>query len=180
MRVGFCAAKVVAIVSVVSWAGAAGSPGGTFVQPFAGAKLATWYEIPNAAAPACSSATAGAASTPRVEKKFAKWRVGPAIPDWRPPTQSTCATFFPARSAAAASVSAWSTPAAANDVELAKASPVRWKVLFVEPCSLGQVPVMSVYQPTPVFGGKACSRPFAPRTPASISALYAGMTPCDA
>src|SRR5919201_5001071 len=180
MRVGFCAAKVVAIVSVVSWAGAAGSPAGTFVQPLADAKLATWYEMPNAAAPACSSATAGVVRTPRVEKKFAKSTVGPAMPDCRPPTQSTCATFLPARSAAAASVSAWSTPAPENDVEFANASPVRWKVLFVEPCSLGQVPVMSVYQPTPVFGGKAWRSPFAPRTPASLRALYVGMTPAEA
>ena len=48
-----------------------------------------------------------------------------------------------------------------NEIEAAKLvrllkldSPVRWKVLLVEPCSLGQVPVASVYQPTPVFGGK--------------------------
>src|ERR671932_2043902 len=132
------------------------------------------------AAPACSSATTGFVSTPRVEKKLAKSTVGPAMPDCLPPTQSTCATFLPARSAAAASVSAWSTPAPENEVELANASPVRWKVLFVEPCSLGQVPVMSVYQPTPVLGGKACSRPFAPRTPAAMSALYVGMAPSAA
>ena len=30
-----------------------------------------------------------------------------------------------------------------------------WNVLFVEPCSDGYVPVAIVYQPTPVFGGKA-------------------------
>ena len=54
-----------------------------------------------------------------------------------PPTQSICATFLPARSAAFAIVSAWSTPAAENDVRFENVSPVRWNVLFVEPCSDG-------------------------------------------
>ena len=33
-------------------------------------------------------------------------------------------------------------------------SPVRWNVLFVEPCEDGHAPVASDAQPTPVFGGK--------------------------
>src|SRR5262245_5910813 len=108
-----------------------------------------------AAAPACSSATTGNASTPRVEKKFTKSTVGPLIPALRPPTHSTCATFLPERSAAAASESACKIPGVAKLVELLKLpSPMRWNVLLVEPCSAGQVPVASVYQPTPVFGGK--------------------------
>ena len=42
------------------------------------------------------------------------------------------------RSALAAKVSACSTPAAENDVRLLKfGSPVRWNVLFVDPCSPG-------------------------------------------
>ena len=42
-------------------------------------------------------------------------------------------------------VSAWRMPVAAKLVELLKSpSPVRWKVLLVEPCSPGQVPVASV------------------------------------
>src|SRR5262245_48777901 len=125
-------AGVVATVSAVCRGGAAGSPAGTLVQPEAGVKDATWYEIPNAAAPACSSGTAGLASTPRVEKKLAKSTVGPAIPACAPPTHSTWATFLPARSAAAAMVSACSTPGPENDVRLLKLpSPTRWKVLFV-------------------------------------------------
>ena len=79
----------------------------------------------------------GDASTPRVEKKFWKSTVGPAMLAFRPPTHSIWATFLPARSAAAASVSACRTPAPENEVELANASPVRWNVLFVEPCSPG-------------------------------------------
>jgi hypothetical protein len=75
---------------------------------------------------------------------------------------------LPARSAAFAIVSAWRTPAPENEVELLKRSPVRWNVLFVEPCSLGQVPVAMAYQPTPVFGGKAGSMPLSPRTPFAI------------
>src|SRR5262245_30005199 len=127
--------------------------------------------MPNAAAPACSSATAGAASTPRVEKKFTKSTVGPLIAALRPPTQSIWATFLPARSAALAIVSACRTPAPENDVELLKTSPLRWKVLFVEPCSLGQVPVAIAYQPTPVFGGNAGSIPLSPLTPLLIRSL---------
>src|SRR6266540_149393 len=136
--------------------------------------------MPNAAAPACSVAFSGAASTPRVEKKFAKSTVGPAIPAARPPTQSIWATFFPARSAALAIVSAWRMPAPENDVRFENASPVRWKVLFVEPCSLDHVPVAIVYQPTPVLGGNACSMPLAPLTPSCISPAYVGMAPSAA
>src|SRR5919109_2909636 len=83
---------------MLSCGGAPGSPVGTFVQPLAAANEATWYEMPNADAPLCSVALTGAASTPRVEKKFAKSTVGPANPRllaWMPPTQSTWATFLP-------------------------------------------------------------------------------------
>ena len=45
------------------------------------------------------------------------------------------------------------------------------KVLFVEPCSDGYVPVAIVYQPTPVLGGKAWTIPFAPVTPSFIKFL---------
>src|SRR5262249_47885696 len=111
----------------------------------------------------------GNVSTPRLEKKFRKSTVGPLIPALRPPTHSTWATFLPARSAAAASVSAWTMPGVENEVLVLKTlSPVRWKVLLVEPCSDGYVPVAIVYQPTPVFGGKACTIPFLPIEPMSI------------
>src|SRR5262245_24301747 len=134
--------------------------------------------MPKVAAPDCSAAFSGAARTPRVEKKLAKSTVGPAIPAFAPPTHSTCATFLPARSAAAARVSAWSVPGVEKLVRLLKLpSPVRWYVLFVEPCSDGHVPVVRVYQPTPVFGGKPCSMPLAPRTPSAISCLYVGIWP---
>src|SRR5882672_2523351 len=109
--------------------------------------------MPKEAAPDCSVVFSGAARTPRVEKKLTKSTVGPAIPARRPPTHSIWATFLPARSAAFAIVSAWRTPAPENDVRFENVSPVRWKVLFVEPCSAGYVPVAIVYQPTPVFGG---------------------------
>ena len=45
------------------------------------------------------------------------------------------------------------------------AAPVRWNVLFVEPCSPGHVPDASVYHPTPVFGGNPCVSPLTPLTP---------------
>src|SRR5512138_1372789 len=124
--------------------------------------------MPKLAAPFCSSVSAGAASTPRVEKKLVKSTVGPAIFEFAPPTHSICATFLPARSAAAAKVSACRMPVAEKDVRLLKASPERKNVLLVEPCSPGHVPVASVYQPTPVLGGKACTRPLSPRTPCAI------------
>ena len=66
-----------------------------------------------------------------------KSTVGPSMLAAMPPTQSICATFLPARSAALAIVSAWSTPAAENDVRSENASPPRKKVLLVEPCSAG-------------------------------------------
>src|SRR4029450_10732577 len=95
-----------------------------------------------------------------------------------PPTHSTWATFLPARSAAAAIVSAWSVPSAEKLVRLLKLlSPVRWYVLFVGPSSLGSGPVAIVYQPTPVFGGKAWTMPLSPRTPAAIRLAYVGITP---
>src|SRR5262245_12225304 len=102
------------------------------------------------------------------------------MPALRPPTQSTWATFLPARSAAAAIVSAWSTPPAEKDVRLENVSPERKKVLLVEPCSLGHVPVAIVYHPTPVLGGNACSMPFSPITPCRISCAYAGIAPAAA
>src|SRR6266511_4103156 len=173
--VGFWAANVVATVSEVCFAGRVLA--GTFVQPDASEKLATWYESPKVAAPAASSGIDGAVRTPRVEKKFVKSTVGPLIPAARPPTHSTCATFLPARSAALAMVSAWRTPAPENDVRLENRSPVRWNVLLVEPCSPGYVPVARVYQPTPVFGGNPCSRPFAPSTPFAMRSAYVGMAP---
>src|SRR5215468_11240703 len=37
-----------------------------------------------------------------------------------------------------------------------------------------------VYQPTPVLGGKACTMPLSPRTPAAMSEAYVGMAPCAA
>src|SRR5512146_354262 len=129
--------------------------------------------MPNDAAPACSAALSGAASTPRVEKKLVKSTVGPAIPALAPPTHSIWATFFPARSAAAARVSACRMPAE-KEVRLLNVSPVRKKVLLVEPCSPGQVPVASVNQPTPVLGGKACVRPLSPITPLAIRLVEVG------
>ena len=68
-------------------------------------------------------------------------------------------------------------PFVANDVRLLKfPSPTRWKVLFIEPCSPGHVPVASVCQPTPVLGGKRLERPFWPCTPVLISSRMVGMT----
>jgi hypothetical protein len=94
------------------------------------------------------------------------------MPAFRPPVHSICATFLPARSADAASVSAWRIPEAEKEVLLLKLeSPVRKNVLFVDPCSLGYVPVASVYQPTPVFGGNAWSMPSLPVAPSFMSAL---------
>jgi hypothetical protein len=70
-------------------------------------------------------------------------------------------------------------PVVAKLVELLKfPSPVRWKVLFVEPCSPGQVPVESVYQPTPVLGGKPWIRPLSPLMPLRIRSRMVGSEPC--
>ena len=63
--------------------------------------------------------------TPRPEKKLTKSTVGPLMPAARPPTQSTCATFLPARSAALASVSAWRTPVPEKLVRFENTSPAR-------------------------------------------------------
>ncbi len=63
---------------------------------------------------------------------------------------------------------------------LLKTSPVRWNVLLVDPCSLGQVPLASVYQPTPVLGGKAGCKPLFPFTPLFIRSLKVGMMPSAA
>ena len=100
-----------------------------------------------------------------------KSTVGPLMFAAAPPTQSIWATFLPARSAALAIVSACIVPAAENDVRFENASPERKYVLFVEPCSDGYVPVAIVYQPTPVFGGKAWIMPLSPVTPSFISFL---------
>jgi hypothetical protein len=105
---------------------------------------------------------------------------GPCRPCVRAPTHSTEATFLPARSAAWASVSACRM-LAPSEVRLLKLlSPVRWNVLFVEPCSPGHVPVASVYQPTPVLGGKPWSKPFWPFTPFAMSPAIVGIWPCAA
>src|SRR5262245_50251064 len=127
--------------------------------------------MPKNAAPFCSDVTAGEARTPRVEKKFAKSTVGPAMPAARPPTHSIWATFLPARSAELAIVSACNTPAPENDVRLLNVSPERKNVLFVDPCSDGYVPVAIEYQPTPVFGGNDWSMPLLPTAPWSINDL---------
>src|SRR5262245_35533635 len=77
--------------------------------------------------------------------------------------------------------SAWTIPVPEKLVELLKLpSPVRWNVLFVEPCSAGQAPVASVDQPTPVFGGKPCFNPLLPLTPSLISCFIVGMKPWPA
>src|SRR5262249_30378625 len=95
--------------------------------------------------------------------------------------ESIGASLLGARSAAAASVSAWRMPAVENEFELLnEESPERKKVLFVEPCSDGYVPVAIVYQPTPVFGGKPCTMPLSPVVPPSISFAYVGMAPAAA
>ena len=80
---------------------------------------------PKNAEPACSTGFAAPTSTPRFEKKFVKSTVGPSMFAAAPPTQSICATFLPARSAALAIVSACSAPAAENDVRFENASPPR-------------------------------------------------------
>ncbi len=100
---------------------------------------------------------------PRLEKKLRKSTTGPcsAGTRFRDATHSIETTFLVARSAACWIVSAWSIPVVANEVRLLKLpSPMRWKVLLVDPCSPGHVPEASVYQPTPVLGGKPWSSPF--------------------
>ncbi len=119
-------------------------------------------------APACSLGIEGNVKTPRVEKKLRKSMTGPASAGEmvREPTHSTEAIFFPARSAACWIVSACNSPVVAKLVRLLKVpSPIRWNVLFIDPCSPGYVPVARVDQPTPVFGGKAWINPLSPRTP---------------
>src|SRR5215212_3650398 len=96
---------------------------------------------------------------------------------WRPATQSSWATWRPARSAAEAIESAWSTPVDVKLVAREKSVPVWWKVLLVEPCWLGQAPVAREYQPTPVLGGKAWVRPLRPWTPRRFSSRRLGMAP---
>ena len=99
----------------------------------------------------------------------------------RVPTHSMDTTVFPLRSADCAMWSAWRMPVVAKLVELLKfPSPARWNVLFVEPCSPGHVPVESVYQPTPVLGGKPWSSPFSPLRPCAMSWRIVGMAPCFA
>src|SRR5262245_23806856 len=118
---------------------------------------------------------------PRPPMKVRKSTTGPwsCGVRFRDPTHSTETTVLPARSAAWPMWSAWRMPFVAKLVELLKfPSPVRWNVLFVEPCSPGQVPVESVYQPTPVFGGNPGLRPFLPVTPDFMRELIVGMAPC--
>src|SRR5262245_2711841 len=72
-------------------------------------------------------------------------------------------------------------PVLAKLVELLKLpSPVRWNVLFVEPCSPGHVPVPSVAHPTPVFGGKPCKSPLRPVTALFIRSFIVGIAPSAA
>src|SRR3954447_19219240 len=80
----------------------------------------------------------------------------------RPPAHSICATFLPPRSAAWASVSACRMlPLDGNAAcELAKVEPLMWNVLFVDPCTPGQAPVVRLNHPAPVFGGACVSRPW--------------------
>src|SRR3989337_1070902 len=59
-------------------------------------------------------------------------------------------------------------------------SPCRKNVLFVEPCSLGHVPVASVVHPTPVFGGNPWRRPFWPLTPEDMRPAIVGIAPAAA
>ncbi len=122
-------------------------------------------------------------ATPRREKNVRKSITGPwsAGTRFREPTHSTETVVLPARSAACAMWSAWRMPVVAKLVELLKfPSPMRWKVLFVEPCSPGHVPVESVYQPTPVLGGKPGVSPFLPTTPFFIKRFIVGMRPLSA
>ena len=106
------------------------------------------------------------------------WSAGVRL---RVPTHSMETTVLPLRSADCPMWSAWRMPVVAKLVELLKLpSPMRWNVLFVEPCSPGHVPVESVYQPTPVLGGKPWSRPFWPFSPVFISWRIVGMAPCFA
>src|SRR5215207_2900225 len=99
---------------------------------------------------------------------------------WRPATQSSWATWRPARSAVEAIESAWRTPVAEKLVPREKSVPVWWKVLLVEPCLPGQAPVASVYQPTPVLGGNPWVRPLRPWTPRRLSSRMLGMAPLAA
>jgi hypothetical protein len=54
------------------------------------------------------------------------------------------------------------------DVEFANVEPLMWNVLLVEPWTPGHVPVASVNQPAPVFGGACVSRPFVRRVRAVL------------
>ncbi len=99
----------------------------------------------------------------------------------RPPAHSTWATFSPLRSADCAIDSAWRTLASNAVVRLAKGWPFLWNVLFVEPCTPGQAPVASVYQPAPVFGGACVSMPLPDAlVPFLRKFAMVGMTPCAA
>src|SRR4029453_4927282 len=86
----------------------------------------------------------------------------------------------PARSAAEAIESGWSTPVDEKLVARGEWVPVWWKVLLGEPCLPGQAPVASVYQPTPVLGGKPWVRPLRPWTPRRFSSRRFGMAPLAA
>ena len=110
-----------------------------------------------------------------------KSTVGPSIEPLRPPAHSIWATFLPPRSAAWASVSAWSTLAPNAEVELPKVSPFLWNVLLVEPWTPGHAPVASVNQPAPVFGGAWVIRPSSDaRAPCLSSSRKPGVTPWSA
>ena len=109
-------------------------------------------------------------TTPRPERKLRKSSVGPLIEPLRPPAHSIWATFLPPRSAAWASVSACRMLGFENAaVETVKALPLMWNVLFVEPWTPGQAPVVSENQPAPVFGGACVSRPWSDACAPSLS-----------
>src|SRR3954467_511857 len=97
-----------------------------------------------------------------------------------PPVHSSWATLRPASSALDATDWASSTlvgslpglaplPWNANDVDVVNACRLSKNVLLVLPCTPGQGPVASVYQPWPVFGGKPWVSPFAPVAPPRMS-----------
>ena len=97
MRFGFWAANVVATVRTACCGGlTASSPVGVFVQPAAGANAATWYETPNAAAPACSVGDDRERQDAAAREEVAEvdHRAPPGCVS-ATPTHSTEATFFP-------------------------------------------------------------------------------------
>src|SRR4029079_15309213 len=120
-------------------------------------------------------------ATPRPEKNDWKSMVGPAMVALRPPAHSTCATLRPLRSADWAMDSAWSTPGSNAAVRFANGWPLRWNVLFVEPCTPGHAPVARLYQPAPVLGGAWVRRPLPlADVPFFRNSDIVGISPCAA